>query len=45
MDPYLRQQPEEEKVSLLCNFLRTCHVVGKRGEGAHGAGAAVRKHS
>ena len=44
IDPYLNRVSEEEKVSLLCNFFRTRHEVGKRGKEAHSAGAAVRKY-
>ena len=43
-DPYLRSYPEEEKVKLLCNLFRTRYIAGKRGKGAYGIGAAIRKY-
>lgn len=42
-NPYLQSYSEEGKVKLLCNLFRTRYMAGKRGKGAYGIGAAIRK--
>ena len=42
-DPYLKERTETEKCSLLCNFFLMRYNEGRRGKGAYGIGASVRK--